>query len=68
MFCAAESFHNANPRFANEIWSYRCAFLEGFILAGILCSIAELFKLSHVVDTLGYYLNIGTATIKYYDR
>lgn len=78
--CAPERFHNGNPSFASDMWSYMCLFAElylGFVPChGLFEGAGSTIVISSMVNALGplpehwkgEYEGVGTEVDSWYDQ
>jgi serine/threonine protein kinase len=52
-YCAPERFHDANPSFASDMWSYMCLFSSLYIGYVPWCSYQAISMITKMVETLG---------------
>jgi serine/threonine protein kinase len=75
-FCAPERFHDSNPSFATDMWSYMCLFLKFYTECSPFYGTGTLSLISWMVDTLGplpahwngNYKAGGTSDDSWYDQ
>ncbi|RDL38984.1 uncharacterized protein BP5553_03324 [Venustampulla echinocandica] len=75
-YCAPELFHNREPSFASDIWSYMCLFLGLFLGFRLFWSTGSPAIVSEIVDVLGPlpahwkggYKGVGTGDDSWYDQ
>jgi len=76
VYCAPERFHNADPSFASDIWSYMCLFAELYLGFTPFYGTGSASVVSYMVNILGplpeqwkgYYNGAGTSDDSWYDQ
>jgi serine/threonine protein kinase len=75
-YCAPERFHNVNPSFASDMWSYICLFTQLYLSITPWHHTACVGLMNHMVNTLGplpeqwkgHYKAIGRCDDSWYDQ
>jgi serine/threonine protein kinase len=75
-YYAPEKFHNVNPSFASDMWSYMCLFSELYLGNVPWCSYSNMSMVTRMVGTLGSlprewkgrYNGWGTSADWWYDH
>lgn len=53
IYCAPERFHDADPSFATDMWSYMCIFAELYLGCALFYGPSNAFVVTFMVNTLG---------------
>ncbi|KAN0069697.1 kinase domain containing protein [Elaphomyces granulatus] len=67
-YYAPERFHNVNPSFSSDMWSYMCLFSNLYLGNVPWSSYSNMSMVTRMVETLGCYNSWGTSADWWYDH